>query len=121
MFDIRFARDSMFERVCKAIQLSAMVGFASTGTRFTTEVHGENVWAFQTLSLILCASRMLLAIQYTINLTFIYARMKPARKGVAQIAAILWTASLLHLGVSLAESSRPCSNLMRWALTRSGS
>jgi len=78
-----------------------MVGFASTGTRFTTQVHSGNVWAFQTLSLILCASRMLLAIQYTINVAVIHARMKPAAKGVAQTAGILWTASFFHLGVSL--------------------
>jgi hypothetical protein len=110
LFDIRFARDSIFERFCKAIQLSAMVGFASTGTRFTTQVHGDNVWAFQSLSLILSASRMLLAIQYTINVGFVYTRMRPAAKGVAQTAGIFWTASFLHLGVSLA---RPFARLSR--------
>jgi hypothetical protein len=106
LFDIRFARDSIFERFCKAIQLSAMVGFASTGTRFTTQVYEGNVWAFQTLSLILCASRMLLAIQYTINVPFIHSRMKSATKGVAQTAGILWTASFFHLGVSLETMAR---------------
>jgi hypothetical protein len=106
LFDIRFARDSIFERFCKAIQLSAMVGFASTGTRFTTQVHGGNVWAFQTMSLILCASRMLLAIQYTINVVFIHSRMKSATKGVAQTAGILWTASFFHIGVSVDSLSR---------------
>jgi hypothetical protein len=99
LFDIRFARDSIFERICKAIQLGAMVGFASAGTRFTTRIHQENIWVFQSLSLILAGSRMLLAIQYAINVGFLYRRFRTAAKGTAATAAILWTTSLLYLGV----------------------
>lgn len=78
-----------------------MVGFASTGTRFTTHVTADNVWAFQTLSLILCASRMLLALQYTTTVAFMHTPMRSTAKGVAQTALIFWTSSLLYLGVSI--------------------
>ncbi|GMF79269.1 unnamed protein product [Aspergillus oryzae] len=102
LFDIRFARDSVFERICKALQLAAMVGFASAGTRFTTRVNDENVWAFQSLSLFLGGSRILLALQYTVNnVVFIRKRMKPAAKGVSIIAATLFVSSLIYLGYFL--------------------
>ncbi|KNG83660.1 hypothetical protein ANOM_007332 [Aspergillus nomiae NRRL 13137] len=100
LFDIRFARDSIFERACKAIQLAAMVGFASAGTRFTTRVKDENVWAFQSLSIFLGGSRILLALQYTVNnIVFIRKRMRPAAKGVSIIAATLFVSSLIYLGM----------------------
>ncbi|KAL4784707.1 hypothetical protein BJX76DRAFT_213055 [Aspergillus varians] len=99
MFDIRFARDSVFERICKAIQLAAMVGFASAGTRFTTRVRDENVWAFQSLSLILAGSRLLLSIQYTVSYIFIHKRMKSAARGLCVIAVTLFLSSMVHLGM----------------------
>ncbi|KAL4883761.1 nineteen complex-related protein 2-domain-containing protein [Aspergillus karnatakaensis] len=102
MFDIRFARDSLFERICKAIQLGAMVGFASAGTRFTTRVKDENVWAFQSLSLILGGSRLLLAIQYTVSLIYIQKRMSSAAKGLSVISATLFASSLVHIGLFFA-------------------
>ena len=104
LFDIRFARDSIFERGCKALQLGVMVGFASAGTRFTTRVRSENVWAFQSLSLILAGSRILLAIQYTVNIFFVYKKMKPAAKGMSAIALTLFISSLVYLGVSLPDN-----------------
>ncbi|KAL4872251.1 hypothetical protein BDV12DRAFT_193698 [Aspergillus spectabilis] len=110
MFDIRFARDSLFERICKAIQLGAMVGFASAGTRFTTRVRDENVWAFQSLSLILGGSRLLLAIQYTVSILFIRKRMSSAAKGLCVISATLFASSLVHIGMFFAfgeDSSHP--------------
>ncbi|RAL03612.1 uncharacterized protein BO80DRAFT_453263 [Aspergillus ibericus CBS 121593] len=97
LFDIRFARDSIFERICKAVQLAAMVGFASAGTRFTTRVRAENVWAFQSLSLILGGSRLLLALQYTVNTIFLRRRMMPAARGVSLIAGTQFISSLTYL------------------------
>ena len=105
LFDIRFARDSVFERVCKAAQLAVMVGFASAGTRFTTRVQGDNVWAFQSLSFLLAVSRTLLAVQYTLNGVVIHKRMKDTVKGMASIVATLVASSIVYLGVSL--SPRP--------------
>jgi hypothetical protein len=99
LFDIRFARDSVFERICKAFQLGVMVGFASAGSRFTTRVRDENVWAFQSLSLILAGSRSLLAIQYTINTFFVYKHMNRSARGLLYTAAVLWMTTMFYIGV----------------------
>lgn len=96
LFDIRFARDSVFERICKAIQLGVMVGFASAGTRFTTHVQGENVWAFQSLTAILAGSRLLLATQYTINIAFMRKSMKRSSIGVSFTATVFWFAGSVY-------------------------
>ncbi|CBF84986.1 uncharacterized protein ANIA_10209 [Aspergillus nidulans FGSC A4] len=99
MFDIRFARDSLFERICKAMQLGIMVGFASAGTRITTRVRPENVWAFQSLSLMLGGSRLLLSVQYIVSTVLIRKRMSCASKGLYFIAAALLVSSLVHFGM----------------------
>lgn len=98
LFDVRFARDSVFERLCKAIQLGAMVGFASAGSRFSTTVREENAWAFQSLTLILAGSRALLAIQYTVNVVFLRRTMKPAARGVGYTALVFWATTLFFMG-----------------------
>ncbi|RMJ25647.1 hypothetical protein PHISP_03472 [Aspergillus sp. HF37] len=97
LFDVRFARDSIFERGCKAVQLGFMVGFASAGTRFTTRVRDENAWAFQSLSLFLAGSRILLAIQYGVNILLVRKRMRSAAKGMSGIAATLLISSSVYL------------------------
>ncbi|CEJ57812.1 hypothetical protein PMG11_06491 [Penicillium brasilianum] len=106
LFDVRFARDSVFERVCKAIQLAAMVGFASAGSRFSTSVREENAWAFQSLTLILAGSRALLAIQYTVNIVFLHRSMKSAARGVSYTALVFWVTTLFYLVMYLAFSGR---------------
>lgn len=106
LFDTRFARDSVFERVCKAAQLSVMVGFASAGTRFTTRIQDENVWAFQSLSFLLAGSRTLLAIQYHVNNIVIRKKMKDTANGMKGIVATLVVSSVIYLGVSWVLSYR---------------
>ena len=113
LFDIRFARDSIFERVCKAAQLSVMVGFASAGTRFTTRIQDENVWAFQSLSFLLAGSRTLLALQYQINSMVIRGKMKDTAKGMNGIVATLVASSIVYLGVSQVLSyRRSCKTML---------
>jgi hypothetical protein len=69
-FDVRFASDSVFERVCKALQFGVMVGFAVVGPTFQTAWELDTPEAvaalqiLQTLSLILMASRLISSAQY---------------------------------------------------------
>ena len=107
LFDIRFARDSVFERVCKAVQLGAMVGFASAGSRFSTRVQEENAWAFQSLSLILTGSRGLLAVQYTINIAFLRPTMNSAVKGLTITAIMFWTTTVCYFWVCQSRTFSP--------------
>lgn len=104
LFDIRFARDSVFERACKAVQLAVMVAFASAGTRFTSQMREDNVWAYKSLTTFLGGSRILLGIQYTVNIFLVRDRMRPAARGMTVIAATLFASSLVYLGVGL-----PCN------------
>ncbi|KAL3465316.1 nineteen complex-related protein 2-domain-containing protein [Aspergillus heterothallicus] len=116
LYDVRFARDSVFERFCKALQLGAMVGFASAGTRFSTRVRDENVWAFQSLSLILGGSRLLLAIQYTVSILLIRKRMRSSAKGLYVIAAMLGVSSLIYFGLFFAFSEENSARSYIWTV-----
>ncbi|KAL2798121.1 nineteen complex-related protein 2-domain-containing protein [Aspergillus keveii] len=116
LYDVRFARDSVFERFCKAVQLGAMVGFASAGTRFSTRVRDENVWAFQSLSFILGGSRLLLAIQYTVSIMLIRKRMKSSAKGLCVIAATLGVSSLIYFGLFFAFGEENSARSYIWTV-----
>ncbi|RAK76435.1 uncharacterized protein BO72DRAFT_469328 [Aspergillus fijiensis CBS 313.89] len=114
LFDIRFARDSIFERICKAIQMAVMVEFASAGTRFTTQVQDENIWAFQSLSLILGVSRLLLSIQYTVDAVFLSKRMRSASKRIYFIAATLFITGFIYFWMYFAFRSRGVDGTYAW-------
>ncbi|KAI2786076.1 hypothetical protein POX_h09843 [Penicillium oxalicum] len=109
-FDVRFARDCVFERLCKAFQLAVMVGFASAGSRFSTTVKEENLWAFRSLTLILSASRALLALQYTAAVILLRLRVKSAARGITYTACVFWSTSifytLMYFGFSRSMSVR---------------
>lgn len=77
-----------------------MVGFASAGSRFTTRIRDENVWAFKALTVLLAVSRLMLAVQYSINLRFMRKKMRTAFKGMVVIIAVLLITSAIYTGVS---------------------
>lgn len=103
LFDIRFAQDSIFERICKALQLATMVGFASTGSGFATQVRDENVWAFRSLSILLACSRLLLCVEYSIAAIFLYRTMELASKRLLLIVVVFIGTGVTYTGVSVAE------------------
>jgi low temperature requirement protein LtrA len=70
-FDVRFATDSVFNRVCKAISFGVMTGFAICGAIYDTQNVGENVKAFRALSIILMVSRLALVVQNGIVLFYV--------------------------------------------------
>ncbi|PGH16359.1 hypothetical protein AJ80_05209 [Polytolypa hystricis UAMH7299] len=102
LFDIRFARDSIFERTCKALQLATMVGFASVGSGFSTRVHDDNVWTFRALSVILAASRLMLSVQYFIAAAFLWREMQLASRRLQFIALIVLGTSVTYTGLYFA-------------------
>ena len=77
LFDVRFSNDSAYERLCKVLQFGIMTGLAMAGPGFQTVFEADTddarlaVTAYRTLALILMASRFILAIQYTVALTFL--------------------------------------------------
>ncbi|KAL4888183.1 nineteen complex-related protein 2-domain-containing protein [Aspergillus ambiguus] len=97
LYDIRFARDSIFERICKAIQLAAMVGFASAGTRFTPHIRDENIWAFRSLSIFLGGSRVLLGIQYTVSTVLMFFLFT----NPSEVRPYIWTVWFVLFGLEM--------------------
>lgn len=88
LHDVRFARDSVYERMCKLLQMIIFVGFALVGSKFdpTTKEATDNTvcasnskgrcaWLiqmqnFRILCYVLLLSRIQLAVQYTVVLFF---------------------------------------------------
>ncbi|OAX83221.1 hypothetical protein ACJ72_02421 [Emergomyces africanus] len=99
LFDIRFAQDSIFERIFKAFQLATMVGFASTGSGFATQVRDENVWAFRSLSILLACSRLLLSVEYSIAAIFLYHPMKLASTRLLLIVVVFIGTGVTYAGL----------------------
>ena len=70
LFDVRFGTDSVFERICQALQFGIMAGFAVVGPGYHIGWSAEDkgaeqaLLAFKTLSLIVMISRLVLAVQY---------------------------------------------------------
>ena len=97
LFDVRFATDSVFNRICKAISFGVMTGFAICGAIYDTSQVGENVKAFRALALILMVSRLALVVQH--GVVFYYVR--EYRKTMAPMLATMGTlflSAMIFLG-----------------------
>ncbi|KZM18786.1 uncharacterized protein EKO05_0006488 [Ascochyta rabiei] len=69
LHDVRFARDSLYERICKTIQFITFVGLALAGSSFNPSGKANNK-NFSILCYTLIISRGLLAIQYMVVLFY---------------------------------------------------
>ncbi|KAH7399030.1 bacterial low temperature requirement A protein-domain-containing protein [Phaeosphaeria sp. MPI-PUGE-AT-0046c] len=70
LHDVRFARDSLYERICKTVQFICFVGLALVGSQFNpASPKGDNI-NFRILCYTLVICRGLLAIQYLVVLFF---------------------------------------------------
>lgn len=70
LHDVRFARDSAYERACKTIQFIVFVGLALVGSSFDPGGEKANNTNFRILCYVLFISRVLLTFQYIIVLIF---------------------------------------------------
>jgi low temperature requirement protein LtrA len=71
LLDVRFASDSFFDRVCKAISFGVMTGFAIVGSLYDTTDVEEDLKAFRAMSFILMVSRLALIAQYAVVLWYV--------------------------------------------------
>ena len=123
MFDIRFSNDSVFERLCKALQFGIMTGFAVVGPNYKTGwVEGTPeaaaaLSAFQTLSLILMASRLILACQYGAAYSWLL-RYKKAHLPILAHIGTLFIAAMIYLGLYFGFGHAASDNgLIAWYVT----
>lgn len=97
LFDVRFATDSVFNRICKAISFGVMTGFAITGAIFDTANVEENLKAFRALSLILMVSRLALVAQYGVVLFYV-REYKQTFLPLASTMGTLFISAIIYLG-----------------------
>ena len=104
LFDVRFGTDSVFERVCKALQFGIMTGFAVTGPGFTVGWEAgdpeaeKSLRAFKTLSMILMASRLILFTQYSVVMFWLRG-YKRAFVPIGVHMVTLFVAAMIFLGL----------------------
>ena len=109
LFDIRFATDSVFERICKALQFGVMSGFAVVGPGYKIgwdidDKEGpQAVRSFQTLSLILMLSRLILAGQYALVFWWLRGYRKVILPMFLHIF-VLFAAAMVYMGLYFAFS-----------------
>ncbi|MCJ1312844.1 hypothetical protein MMC25_006520 [Agyrium rufum] len=99
LFDVRFGHDSAFERLCKLLQFGVMTGFAVIGPGFDFDKDSSET--FKTLSLILMASRFILAGQYSVALFWLKSYHKARIPMILNIATEL-IAAFVFLGLYFA-------------------
>ena len=96
LYDVRFSKDSVFDRICKAVQLGLMMGFVAIGSDFNPrdgEVEGH------VFSFILMASRIVLATQYLV--AFLYAKhYHTARRPFLVVLITLLVSAIAFLALS---------------------
>ena len=101
LYDVRFATDSVFERICHACHFGVMVGLAVVGPQF--DPSDTFFSTLQQLSLLLMASRLVLMFQYASTMSFIW-RYRKTRMPLALVIGSLFVSAVLYLGLSFAFS-----------------
>ncbi|KAG0633377.1 bacterial low temperature requirement A protein-domain-containing protein [Tuber brumale] len=116
LLDVRFSRDSVYERICKSIHFIVMAGFSSVSTQWNpldpTDPH--TVTALRTMTLALMFSRYILMIQYFVVMLF--ARIKKqAMLPLALHCLTMAVAGSLYLGLYFAfEKGNPAKSYIGW-------
>lgn len=123
LFDVRFSNDSVFERLCKALQFGIMTGFAVVGPNYKTGWEERSpeaaaaLSAFQTLSLILMASRLILATQYGAAYFWLSGYKKAHLPILAHIGT-LFISAMIYLGLYFGFGNASSDNgLIAWYVT----
>ncbi|QDS75713.1 hypothetical protein FKW77_008036 [Venturia effusa] len=104
LHDVRFSRDSVYERVCKVVQMIVFVGFALVGSKFQpTSKKATDTANFRVLCYVLGMSRLLFAIQYLVVLLFsIKNKAKKLLLPLAICVLTFFTAAAIFFAMVLA-------------------
>ena len=99
LYDVRFGKDSVLDRVCKAIQLGVMIGFFFIGFNFSPGNSDDSYVDGFTTSMVLMASRLTLTIQYGMSFFFSH-HYTAARMPFILIIGTLFVTAMVYLGVA---------------------
>ncbi|KAF2215102.1 hypothetical protein CERZMDRAFT_105030 [Cercospora zeae-maydis SCOH1-5] len=105
LYDVRFAMDSAFERVCKAVQLLVMIVFAVCGPKFNPGEESNddtpdkpNLDYFQGMTIALMISRLVLVVQHLQALCFA-REYKKSKLPIIFVALTYFLAAMVYLGL----------------------
>ncbi|KXS97557.1 hypothetical protein AC578_9778 [Pseudocercospora eumusae] len=104
LYDARFSKNSIIERIFKALQLGAMMGFAACGPQFNNNdlknEYGNLIGGdpYRGVSLVLMATRLILVCQYLMTIVFL-RKEKASRIPLATLAAIYGFAAIVYFGL----------------------
>lgn len=97
LFDVRFVADSVFSRVARAGHLGVMIGFAVVAGDFHPEEQDERT--FQTMSVCLMASRLILSVQYA-AVAWHVRGYERAKRPLAAMAVVHLACAVVYLGLA---------------------
>ncbi|KAI5460667.1 hypothetical protein BGZ63DRAFT_357982 [Mariannaea sp. PMI_226] len=111
MYDVRFVTDSVFERICRAIHLGVMMGFAVVSPDFKLEE--QKVKSMRTMSIILCISRACVTVEYASILWHI-RRFKKQRLPMILQISLTSIVSMIYLGLTFAFQHGDSKAYLAW-------
>ncbi|KAK0383250.1 hypothetical protein NLU13_9163 [Sarocladium strictum] len=97
MYDVRFLKDSIFERLARGVHLGVLVGFVVVSPNFDTQ--DQDPVVFKTFTIILMVSRLCLAAEYGSVLYHLRA-FRDARLPVGLLVVKNGLAAIIYLAVS---------------------
>ncbi|KAL7932059.1 hypothetical protein V8C35DRAFT_329036 [Trichoderma chlorosporum] len=97
LYDVRYVTDSVWERLCRAIHLAVMVGFAELGPTFDFFTEAKSV--FRAMCLFLMVSRVMLTLQYAMVL-FQVRKHREVRRPLMIAAGVHLLFAIIYLAIS---------------------
>lgn len=64
LFDVRFGIDSVWNRLCKAVQFGAFTGFVFAGPVFDNADKSDDAKSYKHFAIVMAVSRFVIALQY---------------------------------------------------------
>ncbi|OCK80277.1 hypothetical protein K432DRAFT_434855 [Lepidopterella palustris CBS 459.81] len=109
LYDVRFASDSIFERMCKACHFGVMIGLAVVAPDWKPGKAISDYSTYKALTLILMASRFVLVVQYGSTLWFTW-RYRRTRLPLIFVMGSYTIAGILYGALTAAFPKGPEKN-----------
>ncbi|PNS16165.1 hypothetical protein CAC42_1928 [Sphaceloma murrayae] len=130
LYDVRFSKDSIFDRIAKAVQFGVMIGFAINGPTFDvgeklTTIMGlssddsisiiadPNLTSFKSLTLIMMASRLVLVLQY-LQAIYLTRKQRDLILPMAMIAGTEFIAGIVYFGLFFSFHNLHANAYITW-------
>ncbi|KAF4547515.1 Hypothetical protein D9617_41g062660 [Elsinoe fawcettii] len=130
LYDIRFSKDSIFDRIAKVCQFGIMLGFAINGPTFDVGeklesimglssddsisiIADPNLTSFKSLTIIMMASRLVLVLQY-LQALFLTRKQTETILPMSLIAGTEFIAAMVYFGLFFSFHSLHANAYLTW-------